>query len=97
MLETIKGQYNLQDLARRPVLLEMISDSLQEIVSQSGLVTSAVLYQVYTDIWLERNDWNTTLTPDARNNLIEEFAAHASREPDTCLHYSEIPRIVQRA
>ena len=95
MLETIKGQYNLQDLARRPVLLEMISDSLQEIVSQSGLVTSAVLYQVYTDIWLERNDWNTTLTPDARNNLIEEFAARASREPDACLHYSEIPRIVR--
>lgn len=93
--QVLHDRYNLADLARRPVLLDMILDSFGRIQDESDEFTSAVLYQVYTNIWLERNDWNASVAPDIRSLLIEEFAARATYGQRAELHYRDIPKIIR--
>ena len=50
--EQIQRVYNLPDLARRPVLLDMIARTLPQLKSGETL-NAARLYQVYTDLWLD--------------------------------------------
>ena len=51
--EQIQRIYNLPDLARRPVLLDMIAQTLPEL-KEGQTLNAARLYQVYTDLWLGR-------------------------------------------
>ncbi len=95
--QVLNDHYNLADLARRPVLLDMILDSLDRIREESGEVTSALLYQVYTNIWLKRNDWKTSVDPEVRAVLIEEFALRMMVSGSSRLHHSEFPALIRRA
>jgi hypothetical protein len=89
--------YNLVDLARRPVLLDMILDSLDRIREEAGEVTSALLYEVYTNIWLQRNDWKTSVDPEVREVLIEELALQMTIDSRSRLSHSEFPSLIRRA
>jgi tetratricopeptide (TPR) repeat protein len=55
--DTIYRTYNLEELARTPVLLEIIIKTLSEIrsqVSQVADINAAKLYEIYTSFWLDR-------------------------------------------
>jgi hypothetical protein len=87
--------YNLEELSRRPVLLDMIVTSADRLGEQTEPVTPAILYRIYTDIWLSRNDWSTILEVETKRELLERFAAKAIHQDDAQLHYSEIPRLIR--
>lgn len=91
----ITNTYNLEELSRRPVLLDMIVTSADSLERQTEPVTPAILYRIYTDIWLSRNDWSTILDVETKRDLLECFAARAIHEEDAQLHYSEIPRLIR--
>ncbi|MES1243080.1 MAG: HEAT repeat domain-containing protein [Acidobacteriota bacterium] len=94
----IANTYNLEELSRRPVLLDMIvtsADRLGEQADPVTPVTPAILYRIYTDIWLSRNDWSTILEVETKRELLERFAAKAIHQESAQLHYSEIPRLIR--
>ncbi len=91
----ISTTYNLAELSRRPVLLDMIVTSSGSLGRQTEPVTPAILYRIYTDIWLSRNDWSTILDVETKRDLLERFAAKAIHEPDAQLHYLEIPNLIR--
>jgi hypothetical protein len=57
-------------------------------------VTPGILYQIYTDIWLLRNDWNSSLDIETKKHLLERFAARAARDAEYSLHYEAIADLV---
>jgi HEAT repeat protein len=91
----IELTYNLTELSRRPVLLNMIVSSEDRITSQKRAVTPGILYQVYTDIWLSENDWSTIIDVSTKADLLEHFAHIASLNPDSQLHYKAIPELIK--
>ena len=93
--EFICRTYNLEELSRRPVLLDMIVGSAGSLGERTEPVTPGILYRIFTDIWLSRNDWSTILDVDTKRELLESFAAKAIVHEDAQLHHSEIPRLIR--
>ncbi len=91
----IADTYNLEELSRRPVLLDMIVTSADRLGEQTEPVTPGILYRIYTDIWLSRNDWSTILDVETKRELLERFAAKAIHLEEAHLHYTEIPRLIR--
>jgi NACHT domain/HEAT repeats/Restriction endonuclease len=91
----IASTYNLGELSRRPVMLDMIVTSADRLGEQTAPVTPAILYRIYTDIWLSRNDWSTILEVETKRELLERFAARAIRQDGAQLHFSEIPLLIR--
>jgi hypothetical protein len=96
--EFIANTYNLEELSRRPVLLDMIVSSAGSLPRQAEPtepVTPGILYRIYTDIWLSRNDWSTLLDVETKRGLLEFFAAKAIAQEDAQLHFTEIPALIR--
>jgi len=93
--EFIANTYNLEELSRRPVLLDMIVSSAGSLPQQTEPVTPGILYRIYTDIWLSRNDWSTLLDVETKRGLLEFFAAKAIGQEDAQLHFTEIPALIR--
>jgi formylglycine-generating enzyme required for sulfatase activity len=92
----VQRVYNLPDLARRPVLLDMIARTLPELKADER-INAARLYQVYTGQWLEREaaKGRTLVTSDDRRLFAEELATEMLRSGDLSIHYSRIPERVK--
>ena len=94
--EMIDRLYGLADLARRPVLLNMIVTTIPQI--DAGAVQSlnaATLYETYISFWLKRDDWRSILDIDDRRALaicVAEFLFSSERDR---VHYSEIPGLLR--
>jgi len=88
----IQRIYNLPDLARRPVLLDMIARTLPDL-KEGEAINAARLYQVYTDLWLEREiaKGRTLITSDHRRLFAEELAMEMLRTGELAVHYGRIP------
>jgi hypothetical protein len=96
--EQIQHIYNLPDLARRPVLLDMIAKTLPDL-EEGETINAARLYQVYTGGWLERDvaKGRTLITPDDQRLFAEELAMEMLCTEELALHYSRIPdRVKER-
>lgn len=92
----IDSTYNLTELSRKPVLLDMIVSSEPQIQSRPETITAGVLYQVYTDIWLQRNDWSLTINATTKSRLLEHFAEMAAESSDNQVHHSQIQVIIRQ-
>lgn len=93
--EQIQAIYNLPDLARRPVLLEMIMETLPQL--QAGqTVNVAQLYQAYTAQWLERDvgQGRVLLTSAQRRTFAEALALTMFHSGEPSVHFSRLPRRV---
>jgi NACHT domain/Calcineurin-like phosphoesterase/HEAT repeats len=91
----IRSTYDLGDLSRRPVLLDMIVTSWRSLSEEKGGVTTGILYLRYTDLWLGRNDWQLTLDIEAKTQLLERFAIDTMADPDTGLSFEQIPHLIK--
>ena len=92
----IQRIYNLPDLARRPVLLDMIARTLPALQEDQS-INAARLYQVYTGLWLEREvvKGRVLITSDDRRLFAEELAMEMLRTEETAIHYRRIPARVR--
>jgi transcriptional regulator with XRE-family HTH domain len=74
---------DLPDLAKRPMLLKMVCDSLGEISSSEAAepITAGYLYRIYTSLWLSRDGWRLEFGERAARQFFEELALkfHNSR------------------
>lgn len=85
--------YNLMELAHRPVLLNMIVASWPKLITQKKEIRVADLYQVYTNLWLERDIQSnrTLLNKEDKVVFMEELAFQMYLTDKLSVHYTEIP------
>jgi WD40 repeat protein len=77
-MELIAGVYNLSELAKRPLLLKLISEQfprLEERRLRGESVNGAVLYENFIASWLERDQGKHRILPAHKQLLMERLAA----------------------
>jgi formylglycine-generating enzyme required for sulfatase activity len=94
--QQIESTYNLEELAQRPVLLDMITGSLPEL-RPGQAINAARLYEVYTDMWLVRDEekGRTLITRDDKRLFMQELALEMLRREELSVHYSRLPERVR--
>jgi formylglycine-generating enzyme required for sulfatase activity len=92
----IETTYNLEELAQRPVLLDMMARSLPEL-EPGEAVNAAQLYQVYTDLWLEREEkkGRKLITREDKRLFMQQLALEMLRRQELSIHYSRLPERVR--
>jgi len=93
----IDRTYHLAELARRPVLLDLIVQSQARLEAdgrEPGPVRAGDLYAFYVDIWLSRNDWSTVIDIDTKARLLEAFAERAMGQQGASLPRARIPELI---
>ena len=88
LVDTIRSTYNLEELAKTPLFLSMITATLPTV---SGQVNTARLYQTYTDRWIEEQDYRSRLSPEDKEHFMEELAFEMFRSGQARIRHSEIP------
>jgi hypothetical protein len=68
----INSSYNLRDLARRPIFLNMIVDTFKRFGTVP--LTPAMLYEAYTSMWIMREQWRGTLTSGQKEQFASALA-----------------------
>ena len=94
--QRIERTYNLEELAQRPVLLDMIARSLPEL-KPGQVINAAGLYEVYTDLWLVRDEekGRTLITRDDKRLFMQELALGMLHRRESSFHYSRLPERVR--
>lgn len=81
--------YDLMELSQRPMLLEMIVSSIDRLNSDS--VNAATLYQVFTDIWIQRDRWREGITsPESKHQLVTSLALRLWMSGEDHVHYRDL-------
>ena len=72
----IDSIYKLSELAKTPMLLDMISSSWEEIADEQSPIDSALLYKLYFQTWLreQASRKGAILDPERKTLLMEELA-----------------------
>ncbi len=95
--QRVQRVYNLPDLARRPVLLDMIARTLADF-QEGETINAARLYQLYTAQWLAREAGRgrTLLSEADRRLFAEGLAMDMLGTGELAIHYSRIPERVRQ-
>jgi hypothetical protein len=91
----IKKTYNLEELARRPILLDMIVKSLPELIQKKEKITATDLYETYTEMWIQRDAWRVTKTAKGRAKFAQELAWSIWTTDEKRIHWSQIPAYIR--
>jgi len=98
-LNHIKNIYNLRDLAKRPILLEMIIRTipfLQKEMSQNIEITATELYKTFTEIWIQRDRNRYSDNPERKKKFMEKLAMDMLLEGGKeSIHYSELQETIK--
>lgn len=97
-LEIMKEVHDLSDLAKRPVLLNVIIETMPKLLEEKGRrINAAMLYEKYTGYWLEREDskGKTLIKAEQKQLFAEELAWKMFNKNKLSIHYKELPKEVQ--
>ncbi len=91
----IEQIYDLKGLAQLPLLLTMITESLDEF-APGEKVDAAKLYERYTDKWITRDftKGRVILKRDSKLKLMMELARRVWNNPDSPMRYRELASFV---
>ncbi len=93
----IRTTYDLPSLAPRPVLLEMIVNSLPDLVKSKQGISPAALYHVYTTKWLEDKSGSALQTsPNLRKKILEYLAFDLWGRPRRLIHHRELLAVLEK-
>jgi hypothetical protein len=95
-LSVIDSTYNLKELSRHPILMDMIMTTVPEALKGSTLVTPSDLYSTYTSFWLDRDDWRTRMTHDQREFFMRELALYFQFNNLSEINFRELPRYIKQ-
>lgn len=86
-------QSRISSLADRPILLNMIVNTIgrsEDLIE----INAAELYERYTGIWLQRDNWRCHLTPEQRSSISKLLAFELVRQKSPGIHHNELRRRV---
>lgn len=87
-ISKIREIYDLMELSQRPMLLEMIVSSIDRL--HGDTVNAATLYQVFTDVWIQRDRWRDVLPPETKHALVTSLALRLWTSGVEQLHHREL-------
>ncbi|MBN8454117.1 NACHT domain-containing protein [Accumulibacter sp.] len=96
---TIERLYDLRSLADRPQLLEMIIDSLPELLRAGQTVTAGALYLRYTNRWLEDpaiRPADRQSSSDELRGVLEALAVELWRRDGQRIHHADLYTLITR-
>ncbi len=89
--EEIRSTYNLDDLAERPFLLELIVKTLPSLAREEGAdITLADLYESFCASWFDRAESHLRSTRDYKVALVEYLARLLWNENEQKVHYQTL-------
>ncbi|MCR9174100.1 MAG: restriction endonuclease [bacterium] len=92
VIQTIKKTYNLEELSKTPLFLNMISKTIAEIGDK---VNKSKLYQIYTDKWILNQDYRSLLSPNEKLEFMKELAFYLFSNSISAINYQSIPDILR--
>ncbi len=97
IMQLIEKTYNLSDLAKRPILLEMITKSAPILSSSEHTSQRVLLYEAYINTWLERDIIadRTLMKPSDKRKFIQDLAWQMYSENQSSIHYSRLFEVVK--
>ncbi|MCC7219501.1 MAG: pentapeptide repeat-containing protein, partial [Candidatus Contendobacter sp.] len=98
-IELIADIHNLKELAQRPVLLRHIGDELAELEQRKiagQAINTAVLYGLFVERWLHRDDSKHQLSLPHKQVLMEHLAAELTRRGVRELAYDRVENWLDR-
>jgi Restriction endonuclease/NACHT domain len=87
-LKVIHSTYNLEELSRTPIFLNMITATIGDV---KGVVNQAKLYQVYTDGWIQIQDYRSKLSPFDKEMFMQELAFEMFITGQARIHHGGLP------
>jgi RNA polymerase sigma factor (sigma-70 family) len=85
-LKKIEDVYNLPELCQRPMLLQMIVKSIDRLGSRE--INPARLYEVFTEVWINRDTWRAILPRDRKLQFVTALARVFWQEGVPGIHYT---------
>lgn len=96
--ERIRNTYDLEDLAKRPILLYLICKTLPEL-SDDEEATPSLIYKVYTNVWMTREerkgDFRKLITIEKKFDFVSQLAWKMYDEGVLEISYNKLPAIVK--
>lgn len=92
VLEIISKTYNLEELSKTPIFLNMIVDTVRDLGSR---INQAKLYQIYTDRWIDGQIIRSRLSPEEKRLFMEELAYVMYRDNLSHISYVELPTHIE--
>lgn len=94
-------QPGLLDLARRPVLAKVITESVAQLSELgSEQVTPRRLYEIYTNKWVEieedKGSFRVLISPEQKSTFVRYLAMQMHLSGYLAIHYSELDKRVAR-
>ena len=95
VLTYIDSRYDISDLVTRPVLLEMVVKSLPRLLEiATKKVNAATLYDVYTGLWVDREqskgEFRKLIRKEDKLRFMEELAFQLFTEDKTSISYRQL-------
>ncbi|HMG13862.1 MAG TPA: NACHT domain-containing protein [Saprospiraceae bacterium] len=101
VLNIIVNRPNLMDLARRPVLANMIAQTGKELFKlENKEISTRIIYQIYTDRWVKREEdkgqFRLLCHPDEKSTFLRYLAMQMYISGSLTIHYSELDKSVSQ-
>jgi RNA polymerase sigma factor (sigma-70 family) len=88
VLGMISKTYDLMGLSTRPLLLDMIVKTVDKL--KSPKINAATIYSVFTDIWIERDQWRGVLSTEEKLIFLTTIALRFWTTGRLSFHYSDL-------
>lgn len=94
---TIRNVYDLPDLVKRPIMLDMVITAYDDLKDRKS-INYAVLYQVCTDQWIERDiaENRTLLDAQSKRFFAQEVAWEMFSKRELTIPFEHIRDLVSR-
>jgi formylglycine-generating enzyme required for sulfatase activity len=94
VMEQIGRLREVEDLASRPVLLEMILKTLPRLLQQAGPLNLATLYETFTRLWLDHVAKGDALAPRDKLRFSQALALKLNQDDLPRIHFSALEQYV---
>ncbi|ETT53913.1 hypothetical protein BSK66_12560 [Paenibacillus odorifer] len=97
-IHVMNSIHDLSDLAKRPVLLNVIIETIPQLVIEEGTkINAALLYEKYTGFWLDREDskGKTLIKSEQKMMFSKELAWKMFNKNTLSITYNQIPKEVK--
>lgn len=91
----IKSMPELFDLARFPFILEMMWQTLVQVIREKKPFKASSFFEIYTSLWTDTEDDDSIMTPPQKAIFLEELALEMLRKGLLFLHSSALPESVR--
>jgi len=95
IMKQINRTYNLEDLCRRPLLVDMVVSTLPKLVSLGSMINAANLYETYTEEWIKREDWRSQLKPKQKAELMESLALDLFSKDKATISFENLKKMIE--